>query len=118
MECGESREVRSKSMLESTAPKARSRSRTGVIMNGAPRISPRCQGNSPSLAHCRHWHRRTSATSTFARTFASSLSSCQHPRMVARAVPCTSAPHSSLRHLRSESSSSEISILRDRMFIK
>jgi len=42
--------VRSKLTLESAAPKARSRSRAGVAMNGAMRISPRVSGKSPSLA--------------------------------------------------------------------
>jgi len=49
----ESRErtgVRSKSTLESTAPKARSRSRAGTAMNGVPNISPRVSGKSPSSA--------------------------------------------------------------------
>ena len=79
----ERRGVRSKSMLESAAPKAKLRSRTGEVMKVALRISPRMSGPSPSLALsslslsvitalvrasvC------STATSTFVRTLASSV---------------------------------------------
>jgi len=40
-EGGERRRVQARSTLESTTPKARSRSREGVSLNEEPRISPR-----------------------------------------------------------------------------
>jgi len=42
--------VQARSALESTAPKARSRSRENVTLNEAPRISPRVSLKLPSLA--------------------------------------------------------------------
>jgi hypothetical protein len=44
----ERRGVRLKSTKESTVPKAPSRSRAGVAMHEAPRISPRVSGKSQS----------------------------------------------------------------------
>jgi len=49
-ESGEISEVQARSMLTSTAPKARSRSREVANLDEAPRISQRVSSKIPSLA--------------------------------------------------------------------
>ena len=72
-ESEERRAVLSKSTLESTAPKARSRSRAGVAMNEALRISPRVSSKSPS-----------SASSSLSRSATKRLRGQQHAHLQRR----------------------------------
>jgi len=82
-EGGKRRRAQARSTLESTAPKARSRSSEGVSLNEARRILPRMSSKLPSLASLSLLSVITalartsaclSATTTFSRVLACSLS--------------------------------------------
>jgi len=79
--------VQARSILESTAPKARSRSREGMAMNEAPRMCPRGTSKLPSLvssslslviAALASTSACPSATVTFLRASTSLLSTSKH----------------------------------------
>ena len=77
-ESGERSEVQARSLLTSTAPKVRSRSREFATLNEAPRISLRMSSKllssaSSSLSALARTSACPSTTAAFARTLASSL---------------------------------------------